>query len=89
MSEAILSHHKGPRYGERCGNCGQYWPCDTETAARIEHAINELFDTGGPGEDQLPDVTWLKQDGAWQAPGTVAVRIEVLRRLAEAAGIAE
>lgn len=87
MSEAILSHHKGPRYGQRCGNCGQYWPCDTERAARIEHAINELFDTGGPDEAQLPAATWHSQ--GWQAPGTVAVRIEVLRRLAEAAGIAE
>ena len=88
MSEAILSHHKGPRYGQRCGNCGQYWPCDTEAAARIMHAVNELFDTGAPGSIALPEATWHTKT-PWQAPGTVAVRIEVLRKLAEAAGIAE
>lgn len=86
MTEAILSHHKGPTYGNRC-HCGQYWPCDTETAARIEHAVNELFDTGAPNGAPLSVAT--RDSKAWQAPGTVAVRIEVLRRLAEAAGIAE
>lgn len=85
---AIVGPHKGPVYGKRCGDCGQYWPCDTERSARMANAINELFDTGGPDEDQLPAATWHKTEN-WQAPGTVSVRIKALQRLAEAAGITD
>lgn len=83
---AIVSHHKGPVYGQRCGSCGQYWPCDTEVTIRTEFEINDLFDAGGPDGSPLPFA--CHEAGPWQAPGTVAVRVEALRALAKAAGIA-
>lgn len=52
---------------------------------RIDHVISDLFDTGGPDGAMLPASTW--EEGRWQAPGTVAVRVEALRALARAAGI--
>lgn len=82
---AIVSNHKGPVYGQRCGSCGQYWPCATAVAMATEIAINDLFDAGGPDGSTLP--TSCYEAGPWQAPGTVAVRVESLRALAKAAGI--
>ena len=49
-------------------------------------AINDLFEAGGPDGSLLPVACY--ESGPWQAPGTVAVRVEALRALAKAAGIA-
>ena len=59
--------------------------------AAMRMAIHTLFAVGGASGDDLrptPLPVACKRDGDWQSPGTVAVRVKVLQRLAKAGGVA-
>lgn len=60
--------------------------------AAMKAAIHTLFAVGGAGamgdQEPRPLPVACKREGPWQSPGTVAVRVNVLRRLAKAGGVA-
>lgn len=59
--------------------------------AAMRMAIHTLFAVGGaagmhdPAPQPLPVA--CRREGDWQSPGTVAVRVDALRRLAKAGGV--
>lgn len=59
--------------------------------AAMRMAIHTLFAVGGAAGDDpqkpMPLPVACRRDGDWQSPGTVAVRVDMLRRLAKAGGV--
>jgi len=59
--------------------------------AAMRDAIHTLFAVGGASGmhdlEPRPLPVACKRDGDWQSPGTVAVRVKVLQRLAKAGGV--
>lgn len=57
--------------------------------AAMRMAIHTLFAVGGASEmhEPRPLPVACRRDGDWQSPGTVAVRVDALRRLARAGGV--
>lgn len=59
--------------------------------AAMRDAIHTLFAVGGAAGmhdlEPRPLPVACKREGPWQAPGTVTVRVQALRRLAKAGGV--